>query len=309
MLRSSNNADLDTILTFANAEPVGWVDAARYRRELATNNYRDLWTWIAEANGSPVARAIWWAPSEADHPVALDCLLVKPSVRQPEKLAAGLLKAAHVAFRTAGATTLPDYTIDVAVGWHEDPRAMEAVGWRRRAAESAGLECFIERVNFEWTPGTALHVPVHELDYRTGTDGEFKAAFARAAEGSLDAQTKKNLAILGPDGQAQDDLEFYLSLPGERAAWRLAFLPSGTPIGFIIPTRTAYDASVSYVGVYPDRRGHGYIHELLGEITRVHAASGVPRIVGTTDLDNAPMLAAFERAGYRIIKRRLVMTA
>lgn len=309
MFRSSNSADLDTILTFANAEPVGWIDAARHRRELATNNYRDHWTWIAEANGTPVARAIWWAPSEADHPVALDCLLVKPCVKQPEELATGLLKAAHVAFRAAGATALPDYTIDVAFGWHEDPRAMEAVAWHRRAAECAGLESFIERVNFEWTPGTVLPVPVHDLDYRTGTDQEFKAAFARAAEGSLDAQTKKNLAIMGPDGQAKDDLEFYLSLPGERVAWRLAFVPSGTPVGFIIPTRTAYDASVSYVGVYPDQRGHGYIHELLGEITRVHAASGAQRIVGTTDLDNAPMLAAFERAGYCIIKRRLVLTA
>ncbi len=309
MFRPSNSADLDTLLTFVNAEPVGWIDAGRYRRELATNNYRDHWTWIAEANGAPLARAIWWAPSGADHPVALDCLLVKPSFTQPGELAAGLLKAGQEAFRAAGATALPDYTIDVSVRWHEDPRAIEAVGWRRRAAESAGLETFIERVNFEWTPGTVLPVPVHNLDYRTGMDQEFKAAFARAAEGSLDAQTKKNLASMGPDGQAQDDLEFYLSLPGERAAWRLAFGPSGTPIGFIIPTRTAYDASVSYVGVYPDQRGHGYIHELLGEMTRVHAASGVPRIVGTTDLHNAPMLAAFERGGYRIVKRRLVLTA
>ncbi|MBG0740429.1 GNAT family N-acetyltransferase [Paeniglutamicibacter antarcticus] len=309
MFRPSISADLGTILTFAAAGPVGWIDAGRYRRELATNNYRDHWTWIAEVNGVPIARAIWWAPSGANHPAALDCLLVKPSVREPEELAAGLLKAAHVAFKAAGATVLPDYTIDVAVGWHEDPRAREAVAWRRGAAQSAGLKSFIERVNFEWTPGNVLPVPAHELDYRSGTDQEFKDAFARAAEGSLDAQTKRNLAVMGPDGQAQDDLDFYLCLPGDRAAWRLAFLPSGAPLGFIIPTRTAYDASVSYLGVYPGQRGRGYIHELLGEITRVHAASGAPRIVGTTDLANAPMLAAFERAGYRIIKRRLVLTA
>lgn len=43
----------------------------------------------------------------------------------------------------------------------------------------------------------------------------------------------------GVDAFADDELAFYLSLPGRRDAWQIATLRDGTTAGFIIPTRTA----------------------------------------------------------------------
>lgn len=110
----------------------------------------------------------------------------------------------------------------------------------------------------------------------------------------------------GVDALADDDLAFYLSLPGEREAWRVAELQDGTPVGFIVPTRTAYDASISYLGVLPEHRGLGYVHDLLAEMVHVHHGDAQARIVGTTDAANTPMRAAFERAGFSLTRARIV---
>ncbi|MFI7462907.1 hypothetical protein [Nonomuraea sp. NPDC049646] len=45
--------------------------------------------------------------------------------------------------------------------------------------------------------------------------------------------------------------------------------------------------------------------EILGEITRIRAANGAPRITATTDMGNAPVAAAFLRAGYRNTEIRI----
>ena len=86
----------------------------------------------------------------------------------------------------------------------------------------------------------------------------------------------------------------------------LARAASGDIVGFVIPTRTAYDASISYLGVLPEHRGRGYVNSLLAEMVRVHADAGERQIVGTTDADNLPMRAAFSRAGFTPAAVRIV---
>jgi RimJ/RimL family protein N-acetyltransferase len=129
------------------------------------------------------------------------------------------------------------------------------------------------------------------LVFRPGQDEEFLAAFRRVAVGTLDAATQRDLATIGADRQARSDLEFYRSCPGESSWWRLAETTGGELVGFAIPSATPYHRNVGYLGVVPELRGHGYVDDLLGEITRVHAADGADRITATTDVPNAPMAA------------------
>nr|WP_230081379.1 MULTISPECIES: GNAT family N-acetyltransferase [Aeromicrobium] len=114
------------------------------------------------------------------------------------------------------------------------------------------------------------------------------------------------VAEQGVDALADDDLQFYLSLPGSRDAWRIATLADGTTVGFTIATRTAYDASISYLGVLPEHRGRGFVDELLAQMVHLHHDDGEQRIVGTTDAANAPMAAAFGRAGFETTRVRIV---
>ncbi|MFI9550314.1 GNAT family N-acetyltransferase [Nonomuraea endophytica] len=299
--RPATPADLDRVTAWTVREPVGWIDAGQFRKDLAEGMYRPEWTWIAEdGGGRMVGRALWWGPAAATHPVALDCLDADPAAEDRTAIAAGLIGAA-----LASIPAPVQYTIKAAGGWREDPATAAAVGWRRAAAHTAGLSREVERLQFAWTPEAGVPAATGALRFAEAGDEEFLAVFERIAEGSLDAQTRASVAAKGPRQSAREEMDFYLNAPGERHWWRLAHTPGGQVAGMAIPSATPYHVNVGYLGVVPQWRGRGYVDEILGEITRLHAANGAPRITATTDLANAPMAAAFRRAGYQVTEIRL----
>ncbi|WIB59882.1 GNAT family N-acetyltransferase [Curtobacterium sp. MCLR17_007] len=305
--RASPPDDLEALLAFSTSDPVSWIDADRYRQESVTRNYRPEWSFLAERDGRPIGRALWWGGSDAAKPSTLDDLIVDVSDDDERvAVAAGLIRAGAEAFGT-----LPEWVVDVAVDWHDDPRAVAAVAWREQAARTAGLGRTTERVSVAWEPGTGLPAARTDgdLTFRTGDDAEFLDLFARVTVGSLDAHTRATVAELGAHGTAADDLEFYLTLPGRRQDWLVAEDADGLVVGFVLATRTAYDAAISYIAVLPQHRGRGVVDALLAAALRVHGAAGEPRVVGTTDSENVPMRRAFERAGFTVTKRRIVFEA
>ena len=100
-------------------------------------------------------------------------------------------------------------------------------------------------------------------------------------DGTLDAHSRSELTRMTPAEQANfqydDELAGYTT---PREWWRVATLPDGTAVGFVIPARNAYNAIIAYIGVLPAFRGKGYIDDVLGEGTRILAAQGVPRTSG-----------------------------
>jgi RimJ/RimL family protein N-acetyltransferase len=85
-------------------------------------------------------------------------------------------------------------------------------------------------------------------------------------------------------------------------------LPDGEPVGFVIPAHNGCHPIIAYLGVVPADRGHGYVHDILAVGTRLLAAQDVPRIRVATDVGNAPMAAAFAKAGYIVFERQLDLT-
>ncbi|MFE0153996.1 GNAT family N-acetyltransferase [Nonomuraea sp. NPDC059007] len=304
-MNPTSAADLARVTAWTVREPVGWIDAERYRADLAEGMYRPEWTWIAEDTaGRMVGRALWWGPAAAPHPVALDCLDVDPAAPERTAIAARLIGAALASI--PGPVT---YTIKAAGGWREEPATAAAVGWRRAAAHAAGLRREVERLQFAWTPEAGVPAATGALRFTEAADEEFLAVFERIAEGSLDAQTRASVAAKGARAGAREEMDFYLNAPGQRHWWRLARTPDGQVAGMAIPSATPYHVNVGYLGVVPQLRGRGYVDEILGEITRLHAGNGAPRITATTDLANAPMAAAFRRAGYQVTEIRLNLSS
>lgn len=306
MIRPISASDIDAITACRASDHVSVVAADRFKDDLARHQYRLAWTWIAEQEGELRARALWWGPPDAEHPVSLDCVWVDPQVADPAELAAALLSAAHEAVLGAGADP-PDYQIEYPTIRRDEPSTAAGIEWRLRAAARVGLTEVLERVAFERTAASPPVIRSGRLELRPADDDAFLAAFARVAQGSLDTLTRRNLEQMGPEAQAQDDLDFYTDLPGDRSAWRLAHDRDGQLVGLAIPSRTAYDASVSYLGVVPEARGRGYVDDLLAEITLAH--EGAPRITGMTDATNQPMIDAFLRADYVTTTTRLVVSA
>ena len=220
-----------------------------------------------------------------------------------------LLKTALAAVVPAGATP-PEYSRFLPVDWRGDQHTGQAVHDRMGALERAGAKLFIERLRLEWRPGTPVAGHSGRLTFRpVRNPGELIELMALVLDGTLDAHSRDDLTRMTPRQAAQEqyrnEFERYAS---PREWWRVATLPDGEPVGFVIPAHNGYNPIIAYLGVVPAHRGHGYIHDVLAAGTSLLAAQDVPRIRAATDVGNAPMAAAFALAGYVTFERQIDMT-
>ncbi|WP_282686575.1 MULTISPECIES: GNAT family N-acetyltransferase [unclassified Streptomyces] len=277
----------------------------------ATGRRLPEWLWVALDGERVVARAAWWTNAPGGEPLALDFFDLDDALPAPERVEIGvrLLETATEAVVPAGAQR-PEYGRFVPPDWREDPVAREVVGARVAAAEATGARMLVERLRLEWRAGTPVPEDSGRLVFRPVTGREdLLALMTPVMEGTLDAHGQEDLAS-GLDARAAAEKHYDEELAGystPMAWWRIAELPTGEPVGFVIPARNNYHPIIAYIGVLPARRGHGYIDDLLAEGTRVLAAEGVERIRAATDLGNVPMAKSFERLGYVNFERAFNM--
>jgi len=319
IFRPATGPDLAGLMPLLIPDPASPLTAGQYRSRSRNHEYRLEWTWLAQEDAAapPTAAAVFWGDPRATFPAALDGMFLRePGPRGGRAglagLAAELLTAAHRAFAAAGADQPPAYHLFLPADWHDRPDVAAALAWREEAARRAGLTGRLERLQYTWTPAAGLREPSGRLSFRAEPDDEvFATFFRRVLADTLDATSRNGALTIGVDALARKDLAFYRdSMHGERSWWRIAQTPDGQAAGFGIPSRNTEDPVVGYLGVLPEHRGHRYADDILAEITRILAnEAGATLIRADTDLDNRPMAAAFERAGYRVTGRRLVLSA
>ena len=273
--------------------------------DLAAGRRRPEWLWLALRGGRVVARAGWWSQAGDQHPLLMDIFDIDGDTDDGVRL----LKTALPAVVPAG-TTPPQYLRFLPADWREHQHTRQAVDDRMGVLQRAGAKLFVERLRLEWRPGT----PVAELSGRLAfrpvrNPGELIELMTLVLDGTLDAHSRDDLTRMTRRQAAReryhDEFESYAS-PHEW--WRIATLPDGEPVGFVIPAHNGYHPVIAYLGVVPAHRGHGYIHDVLAVGTSLLAAQNVPRIRAATDVGNTPMAAAFARAGYVNFERQIDMT-
>lgn len=178
------------------------------------------------------------------------------------------------------------------------------------ALERVGARPLVERLRFEWRPGTLIPGSTRGVAFRPPIDDEeIVELMTLALDGTLDAHSQLDMIQMSPREVAarhfEDELASYKS---PRVWWRVATRGDGEPVGFVIPARNHYNAIIAYLAVLPAHRGNGYVNELLGEGTNILAREDVPRIRASTDLANVPMAVAFEQAGWVNFERTINLT-
>ncbi|MGW2179533.1 GNAT family N-acetyltransferase [Streptomyces sp. NPDC001732] len=279
--------------------------------DLESGRRRPGWMWVALYGDRVVARLAWWS-RDGDVPLLLDCFDLDDTLPEPERGEVGLrlLETATAAVVPAGAKR-PEYGRFVPPDWREDAAVREAVEARMRVMERSGARLLVERLRLEWRAGTPVPADSGRLRFRPVEGREdLLALMAPVMEGTLDAHGRADLAS-GLSAREAAEKHYDEELAGyttPREWWRIAELPDGEPVGFVIPARNDYNPIIAYIGVLPARRGHGYIDDILAEGTRVLAArDDVVRIRASTDLGNVPMAKSFARLGYVNFERSFDM--
>lgn len=279
--------------------------------DLAAGRRRPEWMWVALRGDHLLARAAWWGRTGDDTPLTLDILDIDDSAADPDRLNIGvrLLHTAMAATVPAG-TRRPEYSRFVPSDWRESAATRRVVNDRMAVLEQAGARLFVERLRLEWRPGAPVPGPNGGLAFRPARDtDELLALMTLVLDGTLDAHSRHDLTRMPAREVAlshyEDELAHYTS---PRDWWRIAVLPGGEPVGFVIPARNDYNPIIAYLGVLPAHRGNGYIDGILAEGTRILAEHNARRIRADTDLGNTPMANAFNRAGYVDFERTINMT-
>jgi RimJ/RimL family protein N-acetyltransferase len=287
-----------------NDEIADDLDAGRRRPE---------WVWVALDDDRLLARVGWWGQAGDTTPSVLDILDVEEQDRRSDFDRRGvmrsLLNAATADLLPAGAHP-PDYSRFVRGDWREHEATALGVGDRMAALEQTGARLLVERLRFDWYPGVPIPAASGRLAFRPPRDSEeLLTLMTLALVGTLDAHSNLDLTNMSTREAAvrhyEDELAQYTT---PRDWWRVATLVDGEAVGFVTPARNNYNAIIAYLAVLPGYRGNGYVDEILAEGTRVLASCGVPRIRASTDVGNAPMARAFERAGWVNFERTISMT-
>lgn len=279
--------------------------------DLAGGRRHPEWMWVALRGDRLLARAAWWSRSAGDAPLLLDIVDIEDSPSGTDHVDIGgrLLKTAMAATLPSGSRP-PEYSRFVPPDWRAHTAIRQAVGDRMTVLERTGARLFVERLRLEWRPESPVPETGRRLAFRPVRDGkELVALMAAVLEGTLDAHGRDDLTRMSVHEAAHRHYESELArYTSPRDWWRIATLPHGEPVGFVIPARNDYHAIIAYIAVLPAHRGKGYIDDILAEGTRVLAEQHVCRIRASTDLDNIPMANAFRRAGYINFGRVINMT-
>ncbi|MFD7313589.1 GNAT family N-acetyltransferase [Streptomyces sp. NPDC059883] len=279
--------------------------------DLAAGRRRPEWMWVALRGDRVLARAAWWSRPGGGAPLILDVLDIDDSLAGPDRVDIGVrLLHAAMAATLPGGERRPKYSRFVPPDWRDNAETRQSVKDRMTALRRTGARFFVERLRLEWRPESPVPEPGGRLVFRPIQDAEeLVSLMALALDGTLDAHGRDDLTRMSVHEAAarhyEDELARYRS---PRDWWRIAALPDGEPVGFVLPARNDYNPIIAYLAALPAHRGNGYIDDILAEGTRVLAEQGVPRIRAATDLGNVPMANAFRRAGYVNFEREINMT-
>ncbi|QPP10445.1 GNAT family N-acetyltransferase [Streptomyces bathyalis] len=304
---------------FTSLHDPGLVGRALLGRPYGTlaegGEYRPEWTWVAERAGRVVARAACWGEGrDVQQPLLLDWFDFEPG---EDEAAVRLLRAV---------SPKVEFELVLPPGWRDDPAVRAAAEARIGAATAAGWAPLVERFRYDWTPpgqgpgredrAEGLPEQPGRLRFRPEPDDEVILDVLRQIQhGTLDAHARHALGAedtvgAGVERAAREDLEHlqWMTSYGGREWWRLAYTTDGELAGLHVPGLIPSGHAVGFIGVVPRQRGNGYAYDLLADCTRLLVAEGARKIAASTDLGNAPMAAAFAKAGYRIIQHRYCMT-
>jgi GNAT superfamily N-acetyltransferase len=190
-------------------------------------------------------------------------------------------------------------------GGRDTPAVLAAGEARIEVARRAGMQPFVERLRYRWTPEHELPARPGRLVFQAEPDDDvILDVLRRIVDGSLDAHQRR---AKDKDAAARDELDFFKWMPSPRDWWRLAFTRDGELVGLTVPGRNYASPVIGVVGVVPELRGHGHAYDLLVEATHLLVGEGVDEIIAETDTTNTPMAATFARAGYPITQERVYL--
>ncbi|MBW4687963.1 MAG: GNAT family N-acetyltransferase [Komarekiella atlantica HA4396-MV6] len=252
---------------------------------------RPEWCFVAEEAGKFIGRIVYWSLRSLDKPMLIDILEVPWSQNYIE-VGTNLLQHSLVQLQLQSV----EYDLDCT---SSDFTSLQK---RIELFEHFGFSLQRETIRFEWKDTQTQVTPSNRLTFRSieevGEDA-FINAIIQVSSQTLDRSILHNQAELGQEQEATERFKLLKALKYQPRWWQLAYTDEQSLIGLILPAENDGGPIIGYIGVVPKHRGKGYVNDLLLQATLTLKSRGATRIRSDTDINNAPMIRAFQSAGYK----------
>jgi ribosomal protein S18 acetylase RimI-like enzyme len=184
---------------------------------------------------------------------------------------------------------------------NSNPDVHDKIAERIALVESCGFELWREKDGYLWTDtGQDLPEPdrITLHSYSEVGAERFAEVFAATAPGLLDREMAADVERLGARAWATGFLAD-CEAADEPNLWLVADDLDGHTVGFVgLGEYEEGIGTLQHIGVVPDRRGRGYVDQLLMAAHRAARAHGYTSMFDGVDALNTPMDAAMERNGH-----------
>lgn len=171
---------------------------------------------------------------------------------------------------------------------------------QRDVLEQAGMTLFQEKQSYLWNPNAPVGVS-ERLNFRS-VEQSGEAAFVEAIRRVTYGVVDREIQAMGSEEAAQQLFMILKEDTTFKPEWaHLAYNSQGELVGLVAPVGmldVEDEGSIGYIGVTPEQRGQGYIHDLLAKGMLVLQKAGILAVYSDTDSENIAMRRAFERAGH-----------
>jgi GNAT superfamily N-acetyltransferase len=133
---------------------------------------------------------------------------------------------------------------------------------------------------------------------------EIIALIEQASELSADSQIELYRRRLGPKADAEMTLEIMELTEYDPRWWRVALMPSGRPMGIVLPVLALGEPTIGFIGVKPEFRGRKIASFLLAEAWAIMKHGGHSTLYAEADQRNLSMHRSLTASGFTLQSRK-----
>lgn len=175
----------------------------------------------------------------------------------------------------------------------------------------SGFSITQEKKSFIWEKGSIINKRSERLLFKSLQESnteEYIAAIEKVTEATLDRDDQDCIREVGSKEAAINYYNQLKDIDYNKSWWKLAYTQHNELIGLVIPQKFNDNVgAINYIGVVPQKRGEGYVKDLIIEATSILNENNIKKIIADIDVNNYPLDKALNKEGYKLDCSMLVL--
>lgn len=168
-----------------------------------------------------------------------------------------------------------------------------------------------EKKSFVWEKGNIITRISDRLFFKSLQEidsNEYIDVIEKVTEGTLDQDDLDSIREFGSKQAAIKYFNQLKDIDFNKSWWKLAYTHNNELIGLVIPQKFNDNVgAINYIGVIPERRGNGYVNDLLKEGIRILSENNIKKVIADIDVNNYPLEKALNKEGFKLNRSMLVL--